>query len=78
MPLLPDELAAQQALFPQGKLGSATTAQPVAKICALAGLDRRQPFVPFGLVIVRSNTSIRLLTNQMRSSAHDANACTWR
>ncbi|MCC6196226.1 MAG: aldehyde dehydrogenase family protein [Burkholderiales bacterium] len=29
-----------QAMFPNGKLGSATTAQPVAKICALAGLDR--------------------------------------
>ncbi len=30
----------QAVMFPQGKLGSATTAQPVAKICALAGLDR--------------------------------------
>jgi sulfoacetaldehyde dehydrogenase len=30
----------QAVMFPAGKLGSATTAQPVAKICALAGLDR--------------------------------------
>ncbi|RPI47303.1 MAG: aldehyde dehydrogenase family protein [Betaproteobacteria bacterium] len=30
----------QAVMFPQGKLGSATTAQPVAKICALAGLTR--------------------------------------
>jgi sulfoacetaldehyde dehydrogenase len=30
----------QAVMFPHGKLGSATTAQPVAKICALAGLTR--------------------------------------
>jgi sulfoacetaldehyde dehydrogenase len=30
----------QAVMFPHGKLGSATTAQPVAKLCALAGLDR--------------------------------------
>jgi sulfoacetaldehyde dehydrogenase len=30
----------QAVMFPHGKLGSATTAQPVAKICALAGLER--------------------------------------
>jgi sulfoacetaldehyde dehydrogenase len=32
----------QAVMFPQGKLGSATTAQPVAKICALAGLERAE------------------------------------
>ncbi len=30
----------QAVMFPHGRLGSATTAQPVAKICALAGLER--------------------------------------
>lgn len=30
----------QAVMFPNGKLGSATTAQPVAKICELAGLTR--------------------------------------
>jgi sulfoacetaldehyde dehydrogenase len=30
----------QAVMFPDGKLGSATTAQPVAEICALAGLTR--------------------------------------
>jgi sulfoacetaldehyde dehydrogenase len=30
----------QAVMFPHGKLGSATTAQPVATICALAGLVR--------------------------------------
>jgi sulfoacetaldehyde dehydrogenase len=30
----------QAVMFPKGKLGSATTAQPVARICELAGLDR--------------------------------------
>ena len=30
----------QAVMFPHGKLGSATTAQPVAKICGLAGLTR--------------------------------------
>lgn len=29
-----------RVMFPDGKLGSATTAQPVEKICRLAGLDR--------------------------------------
>jgi sulfoacetaldehyde dehydrogenase len=39
--LTPDEKAKlARVMFPNGKLGSATTAQPVAKICALAGLDR--------------------------------------
>ncbi|MCC7079237.1 MAG: aldehyde dehydrogenase family protein [Burkholderiales bacterium] len=32
----------QAVMFPHGKLGSATTAQPVAAICALAGLTRRE------------------------------------
>ena len=32
----------QAVMFPQGKLGSATTAQPVARICALAGLERAE------------------------------------
>jgi sulfoacetaldehyde dehydrogenase len=32
----------QAVMFPHGKLGSATTAQPVAKICELAGLTRRE------------------------------------
>lgn len=32
----------QAVMFPNGKLGSATTAQPVAKICALAGLTRTE------------------------------------
>ncbi|MCC6532672.1 MAG: aldehyde dehydrogenase family protein [Burkholderiales bacterium] len=39
--LTADEKARLQAvMFPQGKLGSATTAQPVASICTLAGLSR--------------------------------------
>jgi sulfoacetaldehyde dehydrogenase len=39
--LSPEEKAKLQAvMFPHGKLGSATTAQPVAKICKLAGLTR--------------------------------------
>jgi sulfoacetaldehyde dehydrogenase len=32
----------QSVMFPQGKLGSATTAQSAAKICALAGLTRAE------------------------------------
>ena len=41
--LTPDEKAALQAvMFPGGKLGSAMTAQSVAKICALANLTRRE------------------------------------
>ncbi len=32
----------QALMFPNGKLGSAATAQSVAKICALAGLTRRE------------------------------------
>ncbi|HTP95780.1 MAG TPA: aldehyde dehydrogenase family protein [Burkholderiales bacterium] len=39
--LVADEKAAlQRAMFPNGKLGSACTAQSVGKICALAGLTR--------------------------------------
>lgn len=32
----------EAVMFPNGKLGSATTAQPVTKICALAGLTRSE------------------------------------
>jgi sulfoacetaldehyde dehydrogenase len=32
----------QKAMFPDGKLSPAVTAQPVAKICAVAGLARRE------------------------------------
>lgn len=37
-----EKAALQQAMFPGGKLSPAVTAQPVARICALAGLTRSE------------------------------------
>jgi sulfoacetaldehyde dehydrogenase len=52
-----DEKAKLQAvMFPHGKLGSATTAQPVAKICELAGLTRPELVRAAFLMVEESGT----------------------
>jgi len=46
----------QAVMFPNGKLGSATTAQPVAKICALAGITRPEAVKARFLLVEETGT----------------------
>jgi sulfoacetaldehyde dehydrogenase len=55
--LTPDEKALlQKAMFPGGKLSAAITAQPVSKICALAGLTRPELTSAKCLVVEETGT----------------------
>ncbi len=52
----PEKAALQKAMFPDGKLSPAVTAQPVSRICALAGLTRPELVRARCLMVEESGT----------------------